>query len=99
MDNVMLELLQEVRDLRVLIERQAGKKDVSINKPMTREQAAEFLDVHPDTLYRYVAEGKIRHFRLGDGDRAPLRFLLSDLEAFMRQGEVPSISELRGRAS
>lgn len=36
-----------------------------VEKPMNTKEAAAFLNVHPDTLRRYVRQGKIKPHRLG----------------------------------
>ena len=75
---VFEQLLEEVRGLREAMERVAegtGKYD----KPMTRDEAAAYLQVHPDTLYRWAMEGMVAYSRMGDGQKAPLRFTKEQL--------------------
>ena len=63
--------------------------------PMRRDEAAAYLKVHPDTLYRWsVMEGRIAYSRLGDGGRAALRFLRADLDDFMKTHRVATVEEV-----
>jgi excisionase family DNA binding protein len=66
------------------------------NAPMTREQAAALLQIHPDTLYRLAKEGVIAYIPLNDGQRAPMRFLKEDLDAHLRRMRVHTTSEAMG---
>ena len=66
---------------------------------MTRDEAAEYLGVHPDTLYRWaVEEGKIAYSRLGDGGRAPIRFVTRDLDDYLSRTRVPTVEDARAKA-
>jgi excisionase family DNA binding protein len=40
---------------------------------MTPHQVAEYLQLHPDTVYRYIREGKLVASRLGRRYRIPKR--------------------------
>jgi excisionase family DNA binding protein len=53
--------------------------------PLTREQAAAYLQVHPDTLYHWAKDGLLEFSKLGDGDRAPMRFFREDLDRFAKE--------------
>ena len=65
---------------------------------MTRDEAAEYLGVHPDTLYRWaVEEGETAYFRLGDGGRAPIRFVRCDLDDYLSQTRVPTLEDARAK--
>ena len=66
-------------------------------KPLTREQAAEYLSIHPDTLYRWAVGGRVAYSRLGDGERAPMRFLKEDLDEFARGQRIPTVEEAKAR--
>ena len=35
--------------------------------------------------------------RLGDGERAPMRFLKEDLDEFARNQRIPTVEEAKGR--
>ena len=64
--------------------------------PMSRKEAAEYLKIHPDTLYKWaVEEGRIAYHRLGDGARASLRFLRKDLDDFLASQRIPTVEEVR----
>lgn len=82
------ELTEEVRALRETMERAQDAQDRYGNPP-TREQAAEYLSIHPDTLYKWAVEGRVAYSRLGDGERAPMRFLKEDLDEFARGQRIP----------
>jgi excisionase family DNA binding protein len=51
---------------------------------LTVEQAAEYLQVHRATLYRYIREGLLPAVRLGK----VYRLLRSDVEAFVQARRV-----------
>ena len=63
----------------------------SYDGPLTRLQAAEYLQIHPDTLYRLAREGQITYSRLGDGDRAPMRFYRRDLDSYLSKCAIKAI--------
>lgn len=44
-------------------------------------EAAKYLDVHPETLRRWVREGRVDYARLGP--RGDLRFRVADLDALL----------------
>lgn len=52
---------------------------------MTHREAAAFLRVHPDTLKRWVREGKVPPPGMVAGSR---RYLKSDLVALVRKDRV-----------
>ena len=90
------ELIVELRSLRLAIERHNGSNDR--DRPLTREEAAEYLGVHKDTLYRWaVEEGRIAHSRLGEGARAPLRFRKEDLDDYLQRQRIGTVEEIRMR--
>ncbi len=61
------------------------------DRPMTRDEAAAYLQIHPDTLYQWaVEENQIAYSRYGDGKRALLRFRREDLDAFDRDFRQPA---------
>lgn len=53
------------------------------------EDLAPFLQVHPKTILRMAREGKIPAHPFGDGERKRWRFLISEVDAWMRS-RVPS---------
>ncbi len=59
--------------------------------PMTREQAAAYLQIHRDTLYRLAREGQITYSRMGDGDRAPMRFYRRDLDSYLSKCAIKAV--------
>src|SRR5215813_11788096 len=52
-------------------------------------EAARFLGIHQRTVLRMARDGKIPAHPLGDGDRKQWRFLISELDAWLR-GRVNS---------
>lgn len=88
MDPAFSELLHEVRALRIAFESQADPL-----RPMTREAAAEYLGVHPDTLYRWACEGVVAHSRLGESDRGPMRFTKRDLDDAVARGRIRAAAD------
>ena len=88
------ELIVEIRLLRRAIERQNGF--MGHDRPLNREEAAEYLGIHKDTLYRWaVEEGRIAYSRLGDGGRAPLRFRKEDLDEYLKKQRIGTVDETR----
>ena len=93
------ELIGEVHLLR--IEARRSSEDGSApNRPLTREEAAEYLGIHKDTLYRWaVEEGRVAYSRLGHGSRAPIRFTRKDLDDFLRRQRISSVEDAAARIS
>lgn len=90
---LMNELIEEVRRLRLDVRGGQPNKDEA-DRPLNRDQAAAYLGVHPDTLYRWaVEEGRIAYSRLGDGSRAPIRFLRKDLDDFISKHRIGSVDD------
>ena len=85
------ELVGEVRRLREVVEGQRS------DRPLTRIEAAEYLGVHPDTLYRWAVEGRLAYSRLGDGTKAPLRFSREDLDDFIARNRIATTEETKAR--
>jgi excisionase family DNA binding protein len=52
---------------------------------LTVEQVAERLQLHPDTVRRYVREGKLRAVRLSS---TALRIRSSELDRFLKERET-----------
>ena len=56
---------------------------------LTVQQVAARLKMNPETVRRWLREGKLRGYLLG-GDRAGYRVAEQDLEAFIRaRGNLP----------
>jgi len=53
-------------------------------RPYTTKTAAEYLGASPAHVRNLCARGKLRHFRLGDDDRGPIRIPAAALEEFER---------------
>ncbi len=64
---------------------------------MTPEQAAEYLQVNRETIYRYIRQGRLVASRLGRAYRVPRRSLELLLWA-MRTREDISLREYTGAA-
>jgi excisionase family DNA binding protein len=43
-----------------------GQKMERVKEVMTLREASEYLGISPDTLYKYLSEGKIPAFKLGN---------------------------------
>jgi excisionase family DNA binding protein len=52
-----------------------------VDGPFTIQQAADYLGISSEKLYRLVAQGEIRHYRVG---RA-IRFTREHLDAYQRE--------------
>jgi excisionase family DNA binding protein len=59
-----------------------------IREVMTIRQAAAYLGVTPDSMYKYVAEGSIPAFKIGNR----WRFKKSQIDAWMDEKSVESRS-------
>ena len=50
---------------------------------MSPHEAADFLHVHPQTIYKAIRARQIAHHKLGPGPRARVRLRRADLEAWL----------------
>ena len=95
--DLVRELIGEVRLLRKQVESCSETKSSS-NRPLTREEAAEYLGIHKDTLYRWaVEEGRIAYSRLGEGSRASIRFTRSALDDFLEHQRIGTVNQTLAR--
>lgn len=53
---------------------------------LTSAEAIAYTRVHPNTLYKAVADGRLSAARTGTGKRARLRFRTADLDAWLDAG-------------
>ncbi|SHF50577.1 DNA binding domain-containing protein, excisionase family [Fodinibius roseus] len=65
------------------------------NKPLTAENAAEYLDISKAHLYKLTSTGKIPHYK-PNGKR--LYFYQDDLDGYIRSGRVKTNAELKSEA-
>lgn len=79
-------LIDEVRMLRSAIELRPNH-----DEPMTRDQAAAYLKMHPDTLYKLARVNKIAYSRKGEGLRASMVFLKKDLDDYLARTRIPTV--------
>ena len=94
---LMRELIHELQLLRMQTHN-TPEKESHLKRPLTREEAADYLGVHKDTLYRWaVEEGRIAYSRLGDGGRAPIRFAKKDLDDFLLRQRIGTVEETLAR--
>jgi excisionase family DNA binding protein len=66
-----------------------GKPPVEYGVPveiMTAHEVAQFLKLHIETVYRFVAEGRLPFFRLG----SDLRFRRKEIERWIKTQEANS---------
>ncbi len=87
--DVFQELVNEIRSLRVAVEH--GQ---NTDGPLTLKEAAAYLRLHEDTVARWARDGRLSYSRLGDGERAPLRFLRCDLDRFNDRWRIPAVAEV-----
>lgn len=86
-------LLEQLNENMATIARELERTN-RYSQPMTRDEAAAYLQVNADTLYRWsVREGRITYSRLGDGGRAALRYRREDLDDFIRKSRIPTVEE------
>jgi excisionase family DNA binding protein len=55
-----------------------------LDAELDAEEAAALLKIHPKTLQRMARQGKLPAHPFGDGQRKRWRFLLTELDAWMR---------------
>ncbi len=67
------------------------------NRPFTKDEAAQYLGINPDTLCKWARQGRIAYCRLGEGARAPMRFRKKDLDAFLSASRIPTVEEVSNR--
>ena len=92
----LLELLvEEMRDFGDALER-LEHAQLMDDRPMNRKEAAEYLGLHPQTVYTWAREGLIAYSVLGGndtGERGEMRFLRSDLDVYLKKMRVPTLEE------
>lgn len=59
-------------------------------KTLTAQEVAEYIGVHPDTIYTMVREKQIPHFRV----RRRIFFSMETINAWMRDLEENSITAI-----
>jgi excisionase family DNA binding protein len=60
---------------------------------LTTQQAAERLNVHPETIRRLVKAGKLKAVALSQTGRARLRIDEKELQAFIDGSTAPNVLE------
>ena len=88
-DELLEVLIDEVRAMRTAME--FNGTGAVTPATLTREQAAEYLGVHPDTLYRWARENRIAYIRMGEGEKAPMRFMRDDLDEYLRGCKIEAV--------
>jgi excisionase family DNA binding protein len=71
------------------------RRVAELREVMNVEQAARYLGVSPDTLYKYLSEGKLPAFKLGNR----WRLKKSTLDRWMEQQSRPRGSKPRAAAA
>lgn len=70
------------------------KRRIDLPLTLTAEQAAELLNVHPNTIYEYAKQDKIPHIRLGKALRIDRDGLFWMMRRNLREGRrLESIGE------
>ncbi|EWG12715.1 excisionase [Cytobacillus firmus DS1] len=74
-------------DLKKLIAKEHLKMQ---RKTLTAQEVAEYIGVHPDTIYTMVREKQIPHFRV----RRRIFFSMETINAWMRDQEQKSLEAM-----
>lgn len=64
-------------------------------KPMTVDEAAEFLGLSKSHIYKLTSSGRLRHYKPGG---KTLYFLREDLLAYVKGGRVKTSDEIEREA-
>ena len=57
---------------------------------LTTRQAAEKLQVHPETLRQWIREGQLKAIHFGKGQKPRIRIDEADLQAFIDESKTPT---------
>lgn len=81
---------------RALLERAKGKAEplLDLREVMNIRQASQYLGISPDTLYKYLSEGKLPAFKLGNR----WRFKKTTLDRWMELQSEKGAGQGRKRA-
>lgn len=55
---------------------------------LTRHEVAKIVHVYPRTVDRWIKEGKLKAFKLGDNKMSPVRIRKDDLEEFLQSRRI-----------
>jgi len=55
---------------------------------LTLEQTAEYFNVHPRTVMRWLRQGSLKGYKLGDGKTALLRIPKSEIKKFLEKHKI-----------
>lgn len=55
---------------------------------LTLEEVAKELKVHPRTVMRWLKNGSLKGYKLGDGKTAPLRISKSEFKKFLDKHKI-----------
>jgi len=81
---------------RAVLESVKAEPDLDLREVMNIRQASQYLGISPDTLYKYLSEGRLPAFKLGNR----WRFKKTTLDRWMEmQSEHGGGKGRRGAAS
>jgi excisionase family DNA binding protein len=89
MQQQILQRLDRIEE--ILIEQESAT-----DKPLTLEEAAEYLDLSPSYVYKLTSQGDLPHYK-PNGKR--LYFDRDDLRAYLLRGRVRSNTDLDQEAA
>ena len=79
-----------------IVESIQKKKDNEKEKPLSKNEAAEFLGIHTSTLSKLISEGRINFTSLNpDNKMSVKKFYRKDLEDFLRKNRTRTIDEIK----
>jgi excisionase family DNA binding protein len=95
-ETIEIKLDKIIKLLGEIIPNKKELEIISVDKEvMDVNEVAKFLFISKSTLYQYVMNRKIPHFKLGK----KLYFKKSDLLNWVQEGKVKTVTELQNEAS
>jgi excisionase family DNA binding protein len=85
----MLEILESIDERLGRVEKALRRAPLAKGY-LSVNEAAEALGTHPNTIRRWIAQGKIRAEKFGDEKQSRVRIPRSEIEKLMKGFAVPT---------